>query len=56
MLLFDALVGLFIFKVFGEQGLWALGITCGVTILRTCTNFNNMLQGMVEAFNEEEEN
>jgi hypothetical protein len=55
-MIFDALAALLIFKIFGEQGLWVLGMTCAVTVLRTCTNFNNMLQGMVEAFNEEEEN
>lgn len=34
MLIFDALVAGLIFKIFGEQGLWVLAITCGVTFLR----------------------
>ena len=56
MLLFDPIVGLFIFKLFGEQGLWVLGITGIITVIRTCTNFNNVLAGMIEAVAEEEEN
>ena len=34
MLIIDALVAGLIFKIFGEQGLWILAITCGVTFLR----------------------
>ena len=34
MLIVDALVAGLIFKIFGEQGLWVLAITCGVTFLR----------------------
>ena len=34
MLIFDALVAGLIFKIFGEQGLWVLAITCCVTFLR----------------------
>lgn len=34
MLIIDALVAGLIFKIFGEQGLWVLAITCGVTFLR----------------------
>lgn len=40
MLIFDAAVACLIFKIFGEQGLWALAITCMVTILRTARNIN----------------
>ena len=34
MILLDALVAGLIFKIFGEQGLLVLAITCGVTFLR----------------------
>ena len=34
MILIDALVAGLIFKIFGEQGLWVLAITCCVTFLR----------------------
>lgn len=54
-MIFDALAALLIFKLFGEQGLWVLGITGIITVIRTCTNFNNVLAGMIEAVAEEEE-
>ena len=58
-IIFDAVVAGLIFKIFREQGLWVLAITCMVTVIRTSTNFNNFFKGMIEyaleMFNEEEE-
>lgn len=34
MILFDAIVAWVIFKIFGVDGAWILGITCCVTFLR----------------------
>ena len=34
MILFDAIVAWVIFKIFGVDGAWILGITCCVTLLR----------------------
>lgn len=59
MILFDAVVAGLIFKIFGEQGLWVLAITCGVTLLRTCSNVNNFMKGLaaiiLDFISEEEE-
>lgn len=55
MLLIDAAVGCLIYKVFGEQGLWALGMICGVTILRTAYNINAALGRLFSCNCEEEE-
>lgn len=58
-IIFDAVVAGLIFKIFGEQGLWVLAITCMVTVIRTSTNINNFFKGMIEyaleMFDEEEE-
>ena len=55
MLIIDALVAGLIFKIFGEQGLWILAITCGVTVLRTAHNINEVI-GCLFVNEEEEEN
>ena len=56
-MIFDAIVALLIWKIFGETGLWVLGITCAITILRTCANINDFMQIMEEVTIEcEEEN
>ena len=59
MLILDALVAGFIFKIFGEQGLWVLAITCGVTFLRLSGRlgwiFNAIENGLIEAEIEKEE-
>ena len=54
-MLFDAIVAVIIFKLFGEQGLWVLGITCAITILRTARNINAVI-GCLLVNEEEEEN
>lgn len=54
-MLFDAIVAVIIFKLFGEQGLWVLGITCVITILRTAGNINRAI-GCLFVNEEEEEN
>lgn len=54
-MLFDAIVAVIIFKLFGEQGLWILGTTCIVTVLRTACNINRVI-GCVLVNEEEEEN
>ena len=53
-MIFDALVAVIIFKLFGEQGLWVLGIWCGVTVIRTAYNINEFL-GCLANYSEEEE-
>ena len=57
MLLFDALVAGLIFKIFGEQGLWVLAITCGVTFLRLSGRlgwiFNVLESSLIEVEEEE---
>ena len=53
-MIFDALAALLIFKIFGEQGLWVLGIWCGVTVIRTAHNINEIIGCLF--VNEEEEN
>lgn len=56
-MLFDAIVGFVLFKIFGEQGLIVLGMVCAITLIRTCMNVNEFLQIMVEeTICEEEEN
>ena len=55
-MIFDALAALLIFKIFGEQGLWVLGIWCGVTVIRTANNINEIIGCMVNYSEEEEEN
>ena len=40
MILFDAIVAWVIFKLFGVDGAWVLGITCGVTFLRLSGRLN----------------
>ena len=54
-MIFDAIAALLIFKVFGEQGLWVLGIWAGVTIIRTAHNINEII-GCLFVNEEEEEN
>ena len=58
MLIIDALVAGLIFKIFGEQGLWVLAITCGVTFLRLSGRlgwiFNVMENSLIEIEEEEE--
>lgn len=54
-MIFDALVAVIIFKLFGEQGLWVLGMTCAVTVLRTAHNINEVI-GCLFVNEEEEEN
>ena len=58
MFIIDALVAGLIFKIFGEQGLWVLAITCGVTFLRLSGRlgwiFNVMENSLIEIEEEEE--
>ena len=54
-MIFDAIVAVIIFKLFGEQGLWVLGLTCVITILRTASNINRVI-GCLLVNEEEEEN
>lgn len=54
-MIFDALAALLIFKIFGEQGLWVLGIWCGVTVIRTAHNINEIIGCMFNYSEEEEE-
>lgn len=58
MLIVDALVAGLIFKIFGEQGLWVLAITCGVTFLRLSGRlgwiFNAVENSLIEIEEEEE--
>ena len=53
-MVFDAIAALLIFKIFGEQGLWVLGIWAGVTVIRTAHNINAMIECMFD-YEEEEE-
>ena len=53
-MLFDAIAALLIFKIFGEQGLWVLGIWAGVTVIRTAHNINGIIGCMFD-YEEEEE-
>ena len=57
MLIIDALVAGLIFKIFGEQGLWILAITCGVTFLRLSGRLNYIFRiledGIIEIEEEE---
>ena len=53
-MIFDAIVAAIIFKLFGEQGLWVLGLTCVITVLRTASNINRVIGCLF--VNEEEEN
>ena len=57
MLIIDALVAGLIFKIFGEQGLWILAITCGVTFLRLSGRlgwiFNVLENSLIEVEEEE---
>ena len=57
MLIIDALVAGLIFKIFGEQGLWVLAITCGVTFLRLSGRlgwiFNVLENSLIEVEEEE---
>ena len=55
-MIFDALAAVIIFKLFGEQGLWVLGIWCGVTVIRTAHNINEVIGCMFNYSEEEEEN
>ena len=59
MLIIDALVAGLIFKIFGEQGLWILAITCGVTFLRLSGRlgwiFNVVENSLIEIEEEEEQ-
>ena len=59
MLIIDALVAGLIFKIFGEQGLWVLAITCCVTFLRLSGRlgwiFNVLENGLIEIEEEEEQ-
>ena len=54
-MIFDAIVAFIIFKLFGETGLWVLGITCAVSLIRTCANVNEFMQIMAEVTIECEE-
>lgn len=53
-MIFDVVVAVIIFKLFGEQGLWVLGTTCIITVLRTAGNINRAIGCLF--VNEEEEN
>ena len=57
MFIFDALVAGLIFKIFGEQGLWILAITCCVTFLRLSGRlgwiFNVLENSLIEVEEEE---
>ena len=53
-MIFDAIAALLIFKIFGEQGLWVLGIWAGVTVIRTAHNINKII-GCMFNYSEEEE-
>ena len=57
MLIIDALVAGLIFKIFGEQGLWILAITCCVTFLRLSGRLNYIFRiledGIIEIEEEE---
>ena len=59
MIIVDALVAGLIFKIFGEQGLWVLAITCGVTFLRLSGRlgwiFNAVENSLIEIEEEEEQ-
>ena len=58
MILLDALVAGLIFKIFGEQCLWVLAITCGVTFLRLSRRFGwifNAVENSLIEIEEEEE-
>lgn len=59
MLIIDALVAGLIFKIFGEQGLWVLAITCGVTFLRLSGRlgwiFTAVENSLIEIEEEEEQ-
>lgn len=56
-MIFDALAALLIFKIFGEQGLWVLAITCCVTFLRLSGRlgwiFNVLENSLIEVEEEE---
>ena len=58
-MIFDALAALLIFKIFGEQGLWVLAITCCVTFLRLSGRlgwiFNVLENSLIEIEEEEEQ-
>ena len=54
-MIFDAIVAFIIFKVFGEQGLWGLAMWCGVTIIKTAHNINEVIACLF-SYEEEEEN
>ena len=54
-MIFDAIAALLIFKIFGEQGLWVLGIWAGVTVIRTAHNINGIISFMCNYDNEEED-
>ena len=54
-MIFDALAALLIFKIFGEQGLWVLGIWACVTIIRTARNINAIIGCTFDHIEEEEE-
>ena len=54
-MIFDAIVAFVIFKVFGEQGLWVLAMWCGVTIIKTAHNINEVIACLF-SYEEEEEN
>ena len=57
-MIFDALAALLIFKIFGEQGLWVLVITCCVTFLRLSGRlgwiFNAVENSLIEIEEEEQ--
>lgn len=55
MILIDALVAGLIFKIFGEQGLWVLAITCGVTFLRLSGRLGWIFNAVENSLIEEEE-
>ena len=54
-MIFDAVAALLIFKIFGEQGLWVLGIWAGVTVIRTTHNINEIIDCMLNHNAEEGE-
>ena len=55
MLILDALVAGLIFKIFGEQGLWVLAITCGVTFLRLSGRLSCIFRALEDGLIEMEE-
>ena len=54
-MLFDAVCGLLLWNMFGEQGLLALGMVCCVSFLRLASNLNAVLATLDVKIEDEEE-